>query len=629
MSEQAISLNLSDAQVSQIITNQGETVDARFYELLPQTLKQQDQEGIVKGFFEAIESEYERHKKSIGGIVGIISPQDVNRSYILSGNPVFFHPEQFVLGASAGSPAALDFSGSVSGVSGSGYYRDFGVFVWSDETTPTSVGQYRKVISYDGTTKMAELDYDWDVLPSERAIYALCWPDRIWLPCAIVSDPREANATLLPRQILDNTFLTGLGIDNRDIQTGKVVLLPGLSYLATYNNYYVGWTLDFLDGNNEGTSIPIKNYYCNSGSYVVVLEKSVSGLKKNDWFRLTPPKTNSISISDDYYKGRWLYIGYPTSNDITYKGRVKPQVRRILRSTYDPLATPSSHVAYIYDAKTGEGEQFTHPPAPTFDYGILTSYIPLQHLAAYVGIEIDEEDNELYQREQISQAYNFHRLKGTRRAIELAARSFGLEVTIDEAGCNFVPAPDNDATELSAVERRAHKQYSNAEITPHVKYGKGFDDVPISYLTSPGNLAARIPDSDIRIFLSRTELSKDTFNVNVFERVVRRISPHIPVHVQIIFIGLLTKAVENIDVEELMTCEIRPLAIEEIEITETFVGTPLGTVPTLDAYTVVVQPSVAIVSQARYSRSTSRFGQNGNIPATSRWSRGSVAFLDD
>lgn len=629
MIEQAVNLNLSDDEVSAAIASQGEIIESRLYELLPQTIKEQDPDGILKGFFEAVSSEYDRHKKSIGGIIGIVSPQDVNRSYILQGNPVFFHPEQFVLDAVAASPAQLDLSASSSGITGSGYYRDFGVFVWSDSGNANAVGQYRKILSYDGNTKIAELDYDWKYLPSTSAIYALCWPDRIWLPTAIVSDPRQANATLLPRQEFIDINPDIYSIDPDAIQTNKVVKLPGLSYIATIADYYVDWSLDFLDGVNAGKSVKIVDYISLNGNYLVVLEKSVEPPNEQDWFRLTPPNSNSLGISDNFYQGRWVYTSSPTPGLVEYPGKIRPQARRILKSSYNPLATPASHVAYIYDAKTGEGEQFRHPPYPTIDYGILASYIPLQHLAAYVGIEIDEADNESYQREQISQAYNFHRLKGTRRAIELVCRSFGLDVTIDEAGCNFVPAPDNDAVEVSGVTKLPHKQFSNSEITPHVKQGLGFDDVPVGYLTSPGNLNARIPDSDIRLFLSRSELSKDTFDLGVFERIIRRISPHIPVHVQIIFVGLLTKAVENIDVNELMTCEIRPLAIEELIMTESFVGTPLGTVPTLDSYSVVMNPSVVLITEARYSKATSRFGRNGIIPATSRWSRGSVAYLDD
>ena len=618
---QVVSQNLSDAEISAIISSNNADTRVHLFELFPQFVKEQDQDKILKGFCEAVQSEYDRLKESITEVVTIIDPKQVNKNYLLSGNPVFFHPEQFIYGGTASSPNIVVFDGPVQGVAASGFYRDFGIFVWSDENTPTSVGQYRKVIAYDGSSKTAYLDQDWLVVPSTNAVYAMCWPDRVWLPTAIVSDPRKPGATLLPRQIIPLDNLSDA--EQEKLSTNQVILLPGLSYLSTVDDYYVDWQIDFLDGANSGKSVKIISYI--ASDKLLIIDTPIKKPEENDWFRLTPPEGNSIGISDDYYKGRWIHVSPPKSDSVQYSGSIKVQSRQIISSKFDPLATPASHVAYIYNPKTSEGEQFITPAMPTTDYGITESYIPLQHLASYVGIELDEEDQEFYQREQISQAYNFHRLRGTRRAMELVCRSFGLDVSIDESVSNYVSAPSSEEVGPDAHVTGNHKQYNSMEVGSFILAGAGRDDVPTSFYSSPDS--ARIPDSDIKIYLSRNNNSVASFNSNTLFRIIKKLSPHLPIHVQIIFIGLLTKVQESIEVDPVFTCQIEPLAIEDQEVTELFVGTPIGTVPTVDSYSVETDESVSISTPARYSRSSARYGRFGAIPALARWSRGLVALL--
>jgi len=597
------------------------------YELLPNNIKEQDQAGIIKGFMEAVQSEYERNKSSITGIMGIVSPQEINKNFVLAGNPVFFHPEQFVVNATA-TLSTINLTGSPSAVAGSGFYTDFGVYVWADPTTPAAVGQYRKIISYDGTTKVAQVDFDWLVTPSSSAVYAFCWPDRVWLPTAIVSDPRKPGGTIFPDQVVADyvTVSNALGIDPGLYPARKIALLPGLAYLASVENYYVGWTLDFLDGTNAGLSIKIAGHRIAFGLNIIILETSMRDLPDaNDWWRLTPPTANQTSNVDNFYKDRWISVNPP--NTSAYPGQSKTQYLQILRSTYDPTATPASHIAYVYDPVSGDGSIFQFPPSPVADYGILTTYIPLQHLAHYVGIDIDERDNEIYQRLQIQQAYNYHKLKGTKRAIELICKSFGLEVLVDEAASNYTPAPNYEDTELSAAQRVGHRQFAGSTVSTLVKQGLGVNDVPTSYLTAPGNMNARIPDSDIRLFLSRSATAYNIFSQEIVDRVVYNVSQQIPIHVQIIFVGLLTTVQEFIDVSETLLAGVQILNLEEIAADEDFFMTPLGTVPYLDSYTVSITSSLALSTDARYSRAPSaRFsGRNGIIPAPSRWSRGTTA----
>lgn len=622
MGEQVVTKNLSDAEIAAIISSSNADTEIKIYELLPQFIRDQDPDKVVRGFCEAVQAEYDRCKSSITEIIAVIDPQAVNKSFVLDGNFVFFHPEQFIYGASAtNTPSGrVVFDGPVGGVPASGFYRDFSIFVWSDPDAPTAVGQYRKIIAYDGPNLTATVDEDWAVIPSGNATFALCWPDRIWLPVAIVSDPRKAGGTLFPPQ----NFPTDVPVGSNTIQ--QQVLLPGLSYLSTIDDYYIGWTLDFLDGVNAGKSVKIIDYV--AATKILVTETAVTPPAENDWFRISPPIANNIGVSDNFYKGRWVHIAGATPQDVSYGRKIRTQTRQIVKSKFDPLTTPASHIAYIYDPRTGEGEQFEFPPAPTMLYGISNSYVPLQHLAAYVGIELDELDPEVYQREQISQAYNFHRLRGTRKAMELVCNAFGLDVEIDETASNYSHAPSNELVGPEAAAEVNHRQYNNSEIVPVIKQGLGIDDVPVSYLTSPGSETARIADSDIRLYLSRRNLNIEAFDGEILSRILRKLRAHTPIHVQIIFVGLLTRLQESVDLDEALTCEIRPLFEYELGVAETFIGTPIGTVPIVDAYTIGLDDDVSISTEARY-RNLARYGRFGSsVPALARWSRGITLLVE-
>lgn len=620
---QAASGGLTDSQIASMISSRNADTSIRLFELLPQFVQGQDQEGIIQGFFEAVQEEYERNKSVITDIYTIIDPHNVGRNYTVSGNFVFFHPEQFVYGGTPAAPNVLVLDGATLGVAASGFYNDFGIYVWED-TNLGAVGQYRIVTSYDGTTRAATLDEDWEVIPSTSAVYALCWPDRVWLPTPVVSDPRRAGATVFPVQNIDVTA-SEFNLSQEDLD--RAIVLPGLSYLSTIDDYYTGWVFDFLDGRNAGRSSKVKHYRYRSSGRLIVLEDTLHPPDTQDWFRIVPPEFSATGISNNFYKDRWLHVVAPTAGDITYGQRVKAQARQIISSVFDPTATPVSHVAYVHNPVTSAGQRFKSPPPPTANYGISNTYIPLQYLAEYVGIELDEEDAEIYQREQISQAYSFHRLKGTRRALELVCRSFGMDVLIDEAASNYTHAPTNEDTGPFAAIDGNHVGYPGTAVTTHILTGAGLDDVPDSYLVSPGREDARIQDSDIRLYLSRNNLNVAPFNINVLTRILRKLSPHIPIHVQIIFVGLLTRAHESVATDESMGVQINVHNDESFMVAEGFLGTPIGEVPISESYPVKIALNAAIRASARYSRMTSRYGRNGVIPALTRWSNGTLLNL--
>lgn len=625
MADQVVSRNLSDAEISALIAATNADTSLTIYELLPQFIRSQDPDEVIRGFFQAVQEEYDRNKSMIREIITVVDPYRVNKSNILEGNFVFFHPEQFIYGATcSASPPRAAFTGPSPGVSASGFYNDFAIFVWADSGNPSAVGQYRVVNAYDGPSKTAYLDQDWEFLPSDKAILALCWPDRVWLPVAIVSDPRKAGGTTFPAQVWDETELAEIPAEYRD--TNILVKLPGLSYLSTIDHYYKGWSLDFLDGRNEGKSSKIVAYY--ASTKIAVLESRIYAPDAQDWFRITPPVADNIGISDNYYKGRWIHVAAPTKADISYGTRIRAQTRQIIRSKFDPLTVPASHVAYLSDPRTDAGDPFEYPPAPTMLYGITNSYVPLQHMAALVGIELDAQDAEIYQREQISQAYNFHRLRGTRRALELVCNSFGLDVAIDEAASNYTHAPSEEDVGPSAVPDLNHEQFGQSTIVPVVKAGLGADDVPVSYLTEPGRSAARIPDSDIKLFLSRTNINAEEFNADILTRILRKLRPHMPIHVQIIFVGLLTKINDPVNVTGTLTCQIGPLFPEDVAVSESLFSSPVGTVPERDEYEIATNDGLTISSPARYRNTSTRIGRNSHVPALTRWSRGTALVID-
>lgn len=616
MGDQLYNAGLSDADIAAIISSKHADTSIRVFELLPGFLKQQDRDGIIKGFCEAVQAEIDSLGDSVTDIITILDPLKVNTSYLLEGNFVFFHPEQFMFGCTfSNGPASVVMNGPVGGVAASGYYRDFGIYVWTDVDTPSSVGQYRKILSYDGTTQTGLLDEEWSVVPSSNAVIALCWPDRVWLPVDLVSDPRKPGGTLLPIQDRDE-IADLFGYDEQ-----RVVRLPGLSYLSTIDNYYSGWTIEFLDGVHKGTRLKVESY--DAQNKIIVTDSGLQApANQNDWFRLSPPLADRISSADNGFLNKWVVVK-PNPEQVSYGGAVLTQARQIVKTEFNPLSTPASHVAWVYDPISGKGKEFDTPPPPPFYYGITKSYVPLTYLASYVGIELDEEDSEDYQRVQISQAYAYHKLRGTKRALELVCRSFGFTVAIEEMASNYTPA-GGTYIKSSIDIGVPHVQYSNSTIQDINLTGSG-SDIPASYANFPTMLDARIPDSDISIYLDRVN-SADLVNFpRVIPRLLKRLEFYLPAHVQIILVGVLSKHSTRAEVEEATTIsgEIN-VADYSVEVTQTLGSYLVGDAPVSSSYDLDVSDPLAISSPVRYGITGTRYGVPGSIPGLARWSTGVV-----
>lgn len=131
--------------------------------------------------------------------------------------------------------------------------------------------------------------------------------------------------------------------------------------------------------------------------------------------------TEDASIDDGYYTGMWLRIAAgPGSNPVEY--------RQI--SEYDGDARR----AYV-------DVEFNTPPDRTSVFEVVPYHVGLQHLASDVGWILDGDEPEALQREQIAQAVNAYKLKGTVRGFELVFRAFGFLANIQELSSNYASAP--------------------------------------------------------------------------------------------------------------------------------------------------------------------------------------------
>src|SRR5690348_9710753 len=65
------------------------------YELLPQVVRDGDPDGVIKALMEAVEFEYQRNKESIQDVLLLVDPLNINRKFVLEGNPAVSAVEQF------------------------------------------------------------------------------------------------------------------------------------------------------------------------------------------------------------------------------------------------------------------------------------------------------------------------------------------------------------------------------------------------------------------------------------------------------------------------------------------------------------------------------------------------------
>ncbi len=578
-------------QIQQTLTR-ADIVSTRVFELLPEYVRSGgDPLKALQSFFGAVQDEYDRHKNSITDVLMLVDPRGINNRFILRGNATFHHIEQ-LLPYTAATSTTITLNGTPPGVAGDDFYVGFGFYILIDNASDAPETQYRRVVDYDGTTKVATLDIPWTTLPTS-GVLVLCFPDRIYLPVPIVSDPNRSDGTILPNQ-------TSL--------TSTQVRLPAHFYISQADDYYNGWLLEFFDGPSAGIKKTIVDY---TGSTLLLTVDSAYPTPAKptfgNWFRLVPPDNSGISTSNDFYKDRWVrVVSGPSDKSYTYP----IEVRKIIRSVYDATSVPAKHVAYVWDPQTREGRPFDFPPDPSTYIGISNHYVSLAYLARQLGYSLDALDPEELQREQIRQAFNFYKLKGTARAIDLICRTFGLSSSILEHASNYTHAPPRVAVGPGS-DSPAHTQHPWSTVTPFIETGFGEDSVPSSYLMPPGRDTARIPDSDISIFLKRLH-PKVAFSGQLLSRIIGKVDQVLPIHIEILLVGFLEEIDEVVKATEAYSMAWTLIPSESVHVVEVFIGTPIGVVPVslLTEATKVAQPLV-IRTPGRYDIGC-RY--NGTVP---------------
>jgi len=577
------------------------------YELLPQVIREGDADGVLEAYFGAVEEEYKRNRESIQDVLLLVDPLNINRRFVIEGNPAVSTPEQYIT-ISGATSTTVTFDGSPTGATADDFYNKFGIYVLSDEIEPDSVGQYRKIEDYTGSTKIALIDRPWNFTPSNSALLVLCWPDRVWVPTEVVGNPASVDGTVLPDQ-------ASIPVNDRP----TTLLLPSLFYISDIPGYYKDWSIVFLDGQNDGFKYKIGAY--SGPSHIATLQDRLDKNETNGtWFKLVPPEGNLVGTSDNYYKDRWIRV-VSVTQDPTWGVFPLVQTRRIIKSVYDPLAVPAHHVCYVHDAASDEGELFENAPAPDGYIGIANHNVSLSYLAQQIGYTLDTEDPEEFQREQLRSAFNFYKLKGTNDAIELICNTFGLRVRVAEQASDYTSSPDPIAVGPSAVTP-AHHRYPWGTIQAPLLTGRGRDDVPNSYNTEAGSLAARIPDSDIKIYLQRYH-PKVAFDGGILRRIVRKLSEVIPIHVEIVLIAFLEEAIEHVAVDVSMSQHGTFTVSEGVGVAEGFIGSPVGTVPVDIDEGVVAAIAFEAVIPARHDVLQDRHDV-GKFGAITRFDRGTI-----
>lgn len=529
------------------------TVRTRVYELLPAYVRDGDVEGALRVICAAIQEEYDRNRAQITDIITLIDPATLNNKFRIEGNFTFFHPEQVVT-AVATTNITVQFTGIPEGPAVADTYVGFGLYVATGDAE--ALRQYRRIVDYNSSTRVATLEFPLDVVPTGAVSYVLCWPDRVWLPTEIVQIPSDVDpGTVLPQQF--------------DADLSAAIRLPARPYIFSIDDYYIGWSIEFLSGAHEQQRYEIAAY---SGVDRVATIRTPVHVKEGDWFKLVPPRIDQVSTVENDYKGRWLRV-LTGPSDPAFFGQYRTENRRIIRSCYRPYGSadesvvtgPATHVAYVYDAVTQEGSPFTFPPCPDSYFGITESYVSFANLAQHLGCTLDSASTEDLQREQLRRAADLYRIKGTPRAFELICRTLGLRAKLLERSSNYVQDPPSTAVGPgTVVPRRIRDAWGNIDVPPESQAGTV---VPPTWLRAPGRDSARIPSSDIELFVNRFD-PRTVVDGNLFRRLRALVEDVRPIHIDIIAIGYFEDEYENFEVGDATGVELDFNFAESLEVEE-------------------------------------------------------------
>lgn len=148
----------------------------KFWGLVPDSIKAQDPDGILKQFVDALEMVYDSRKDEISQIPTLTGPYDVNRGSILTDNVQAESDDKF---AFAGNPVDLTHVelGQLIGVP-----DDLMIGVGLSPVTGAEVGNYQIIIDWDSVTGIATVTPGWVTGTSLGDLIEIAWPNFIDLP---------------------------------------------------------------------------------------------------------------------------------------------------------------------------------------------------------------------------------------------------------------------------------------------------------------------------------------------------------------------------------------------------------------------------------------------------------------
>lgn len=615
--------SLTDEQIASLIVEKCSRIRRNLtYEQLPQYVRSTaDTGGRLGGLAETSTSEYERAKQAIKGMANFNDPRKQNDSFTIE--------FQGVVNLDNARGIAVEFFGDDSTIRiiggnwpslGPGYLDGFAItFPSGVNNHPTTELQYRRIISSSTINGFYTLTLDQPVSGALAALSStpglnqfayLSFPDRLDLPSTLICDPRNDGTTLPSQQL--RTQVESMGLDHTD--QNKIIVLPNRDYLLGIPaGTWEGWSISLIDGAHASEDFLVEDHIIFGGSHILSIRGIAPAVSEDDFFMLVPPGDQFISVADNAYSGMYVRVAVTGPADIKYGGTGVPaQTRQIISSEFYPLSRPARSEAFIYNPYSNSGSEFEYPPPYNAKIGVSDTFVELAQLAEYLGIYLDDLDAEALQREQLVSAYEFHRIRGTKEAVELLCRLRGFDTVVEEAVSTFTPDPgviiNSNVGNSISVE---HKQFKPSELTQDLVVPQSGRGTPRSFVDSvAGRNASRVPDSDISIFLERVN-PLAIQSSDAFVRLYRQIRDFaLPAHVDIIFFGLLQRLTNDVDIG--LNVTVGALNALAVEVTTNLYFAPIGAATSEIPLETTISNVLLLISPLRYD-------------TTVRWSDGDVA----
>jgi hypothetical protein len=629
--------NYSSDQIQSLILDAVTEVRGRSetYNKLPAYVRDTSDRGdTLKGIAEAADSEYQKAKQSIKALADFNKPREANSRYAVSFQsvvtdvnryqPVLFASDQEIL-----------FGGAFQSSQYDGYLVGFGIQFKSlipGVNSPISNNVYRRVISF--TNGVALLEQPISGATGELTVAILCWPDRVDIPGPVIANPKDPEGSILgaqdPQSIIDTV---GDTLDHSDPE--RIVVMPGHVYIyGVPEGAYAGWSIRFLDGDHKGREIRISKHlqYQEIGdpeptTYISLQGSIPGGAVAGDWFMLVPPDTEFYSSVDDAFKGMYVQAHATGTGDVDYFGVGIPrQVREVVGSSFNALSIPAKTTAFIYSPSDNTGFEFEYPPIPDTFIGISNNYVELAQLANYLGIYLDDLDPDILQREQIKSAYDFHRLRGTKDGIQLLCRLRGFEAHIEELASTFTPDGGFiDSNVIGSTITVEHQQLPNEELPTDLKVPQNGQGVPRAFVATPaGRAAARIPDSDVNIYLERVNPLAQASSA-LFQRIAKQLREQaLPAHVSINTLGLLQRFLNPVDISvnlDLLGAHTPDIVVNVNELVTAF---SVGNGESFVDEPVTFTSSLLLIMASRYDNTRYAPTYNSLNEGVPRWTIGNT-----